>query len=280
MRIAVHQFAPQLGELEPNLAMVVDGVRAAAGGGAHLYVAPEMCLTGWTLRVSGERASLARLVASTVLPSLAALAAETGLAVIVGGPLPLSAPSGGDAFANAAIGLAADGTRAVYRKIHLFGEERAWWSPGDGPAILQVGATAVGLTICYDAEFPEVPRLTRLAGAQVIAVPTTNMSPYEPDQEVVFRARALENECVVVVANRVGSENDWRYFGRSLVVDPRGRIVARASGTETLLIADVELASGAADPELSYLARRRPEVYRPLVEPLAQPAGSGPVRAS
>ncbi len=102
----------------------------------------------------------------------------------------------------------------------------------------------------------------------------------EPDQEVVFRARALENECVVVVGTRAGSENDWRCFGRSLVVGPRGRIVARASGTETLLLADVELAPGAADPELSYLARRRPEVYRPLVEPLAQPAGSGPVRAS
>lgn len=54
----------------------------------------------------------------------------------------------------------------------------------------------------------------------------------EPDQEVVFRARALENECVVVEGNRVGSENDWRYFGRSLAIDPRGRIVARASGTE------------------------------------------------
>ena len=272
MRIAVLQFAPALGLLEPNLASVLAGVDRAAAAGADLFVAPEMSLTGWTLRDPGLRAQMAAAVEATALPALARAAAKWQLGIVVGGPVPVpSEPpqvGGGPALANAVIALAPDGSRTVYRKIHLFGEERDWWLAGDLPAVGTINGVRVGLTICYDGEFPEIPRITRLAGAELIVVPTTNMTPYETDQDLVFATRALENECPVVVANRVGSENEWTYFGRSLIADQRGRIVAQAGSQEELLIADIEPA-GSGDPVLSYLTRRRPEVYGSLVESYA-----------
>lgn len=272
MRIAVLQFAPALGMLEPNLASVLAGVDRAAAAGADLFVAPEMSLTGWTLRDPGLRAQLAAAVEATALPALARAAAKWQLGIVVGGPLPVPGEppqvGGRPALANAVIALAPDGSRTVYRKIHLFGEERDWWLAGDLPAVGRINGVRVGLTICYDGEFPEIPRITRLAGAQLIVVPTTNMTPYEADQDLVFATRALENECPVVVANRVGSENEWSYFGRSLIADQRGRIVAQAGSQEELLIADIEPA-GSGDPVLSYLTRRRPEVYGSLVESYA-----------
>ena len=126
----------------------------------------------------------------------------------------------------------------------------------------------MGPLICYDAEFCEVPRMLRLAGATVLAVAATNMTPYERDQDLIFAARALENECVVAVCNRVGSEGEWRYFGRSLVADARGRVVAQAGAGEEMVLADVATA-GAADPALGYMAHRRPGIYQML-------CGTGP----
>jgi predicted amidohydrolase len=261
MRLALLQFAPKLGELAPNVRRVLAGVREAAAAGAGLLAAPEMCLTGWTLPDDRLRARLAADTAAVAVPAMAEAARRYAITVVVGGPLPV--PSGAGA-SNCAIALAPDGRRAVHRKLHLFGPEADWWVPGDHVEVVAAPGTVIGPLICYDGEFCEVPRLLRLAGARVLAVPTTNMSPYERDQDIIFAARALENECVVAVCNRVGSEGGWRYFGRSLVADARGNVVAQAGAGEELLLADVDITGSAADPALGYLAHRRPGIYRAL----------------
>ena len=276
MRVAVVQFAPVLGRIEPNLEVILSAAREASSAGAELIVAPEMSLTGWTLRDTGDRRSLARGVEETALPELSREAVERSIAIVVGGPVGVDdgPPQTDDerAISNAAILLGPDGSRTVYRKIHLFGEERGWWAAGRDPVVGMTGGTRVGLTICYDGEFPEVPRMTRLAGADMIAIPATNMTPYEHDHDVIFAARAIENDCPVIVANRVGRENDWTYFGRSLVLDQRGRTIAQAGAGDELLFGEIEPGEP-GDPALSYLAHRRPDTYRLLVDesPLSTP---------
>ena len=271
MRVALLQFAPALGELTPNLRRVLDGVREAAAAGAGLCIAPEMSLTGWTLTDDRLRARLADQTAAVALPALADAARSNGITVVVGGPLP--DPSGAG-ISNCAVALGPDGRRAVHRKLHLFGPETAWWTPGEHVEVMTAPGAVIGPLICYDGEFCEVPRLLRLAGAQVLAVATTNMTPYERDQDLIFAARALENECVVAVCNRVGFEGDWRYFGRSLVADARGNVVAQAGADDELLLADVDVTGGAADPALGYLAHRRPRIYRALCD--GEHVGSAP----
>src|SRR5215831_17102796 len=217
MRLALLQFAPAAGELRVNLDRVLDGMRSAAGAGARLLITPEMCLTGWTLPDKALRRRLAADTARLAVPALAEAAGRHAITVVAGGPLPVAGGA-----ANCAIALTPAGGRAVHRKLHLFGAEADWWSPGDHVEVIAADGAVVGPLICYDGEFCEVPRMLRLAGATVLAVATTNMTPYERDQDVIFAARALENECVVAVCNRVGSEGEWRYFGRSLVADARG----------------------------------------------------------
>jgi predicted amidohydrolase len=275
MRVAVLQFKPVLGDVRANVRIIVAAIAAAAAQGATMLVAPEMCLTGWTLDQPELRTRLAHETEEVALPALSGEAVRHAVALVVGGPVAFpnkpaheraDAKDDDGQMANAAIWLGIDGGRADYRKIHLFGPERDWWRPGSEATVTRSGGIRVGLTICYDAEFPEVPRMARLAGAELIVVPTTNMSPYEHDQDVVFATRALEHECPVVVANRVGSEGDWTYFGRSLIVDERGRIVAQAGSSEELLLGDIQPNAG-TDPALAYLASRRPDVYTSLVDP-------------
>lgn len=260
MKLALLQFAPRFGVLEPNLRLVLDGVRDAADAGAELLVTPEMCLTGWTLRDPDLRAQLVAETEDVAVPELARASQEHGVGLVVGGPVRASDGGG----SNSVIAFGPDGGRVTNRKLHLFGEEAAWWTPGDAVDTVNVSGASIGPLICYDGEFPEVPRLLRLAGAVVIAVATTNMTPYERDQDLIFATRALENECVVAVCNRVGSENDWTYFGRSLVADARGGIVAQTGSDEELLVVDVDLPDASPDPRLGYLSRRRPELYAGL----------------
>lgn len=263
MRVALLQFAPVTGCLDVNLTRLLEGIDRAAKRGAQLMIAPEMCLTGWSLPDPSVRAALTDEVETVAIPQLVSAAERSGITVVVGGPYQ------GDATvaSNCALGIASHGQVAVHRKVHLFGVERDWWAEGNrADTVLDVGGVCVGLLICYDAEFPELPRLVRLAGATMLAVPTTNMTPYERDQDLVFPTRALENECVVAVCNRVGSERGWTYFGRSLVADARGQIVGQAGWGEEILVLDVSVPDGPADAELSYLARRRPEVYSRISE--------------
>src|SRR5262249_20362571 len=100
MRLALLQFAPAAGELGPNLNRVLDGMRSAAAAGAGLLIAPEMCLTGWTLPDEGLRVRLAAETAHVAVPALSEAARRHAITVVTGGPLPAA---GG--VANCAVAL-------------------------------------------------------------------------------------------------------------------------------------------------------------------------------
>ena len=115
----------------------------------------------------------------------------------------------------------------------------------------------------------ELARMISLQNVEVLLVATANMDPWGSQQDVYVKARAMENQIFLALANRIGRENDLVFCGSSAVVDPMGRILAGAGRRDpALLIADIDLAdvektrsSGA-----NYLADRRPEVYRPLAD--------------
>lgn len=259
--VALLQFAPLLYEVKANLDRVLLAVPRAKSAGAELLIAPEMCLTGWALADSERRTGAVDDVARVALPALREASRTSGVALVVGGPMRVE-----DGVAsNCAIGVTPDGTLSISRKIHLFGDERSWWSAGESVALLSLRVGEIGMLMCYDAEFPEAARMARLAGADLLAIPAANMTPYERDHDLLFPTRALENECPVVVCNRTGVEGSASYFGRSLVADGRGRIIAQAGTAEELLVAIVGLSECAADPQLSYLAHRRPDVYAPIL---------------
>jgi predicted amidohydrolase len=159
---------------------------------------------------------------------------------------------------------------AVYRKIHLYDvaipgrvsyHESATVAPGDAPTTVTVDGVPVGLSICYDLRFPELyRRLAVLGGAQVLVVPAAFMLHTGRDHwEVLLRARAIENQCYVLAAAQIGDHDPGRTcFGRSMIIDPWGLVLAQAPDTVGVTVADLDLDRLASiRAELPSLANRR-----------------------
>jgi N-carbamoylputrescine amidase len=161
-------------------------------------------------------------------------------------------------YHNTAVVLERDGSLAgVYRKMHIPDDplyfEKFYFTPGDlGFRAVDTRAGRIGTLVCWDQWFPEAARLTALAGAQVLTYPTaigweTGVRPEweaaEHDAwETAQRAHAIANGVFVVAVNRVGVEERLTFWGQSFVVDPFGRVIARASADrEETLVVDCDL---------------------------------------
>jgi predicted amidohydrolase len=265
MHVAVSQGPAESGAAARNLHVLEERAAAAAAAGADLLICPEMFLSGYNI---GAQAA-ARLAESADGPSLqraAEIARERGIALLFGYP----ERGGGDVIYNAVQLIGRDGrSRASYRKCHLFGDlDRGMFRAGERPpAVVELDGVRVGLLICYDVEFPESVRLLALAGADLVAVPTALMDPFEVVARTVIPARAVENQVFLAYANRCGREGELSYCGLSCVVGPDGADLARAGRGEELIVADLDLARlQASRLANTYLADRRPELYGPLAE--------------
>ena len=138
----------------------------------------------------------------------------------------------------------------IYRKIHLFditGEveyhESDTVAPGEQITTIQTEIGTFGLSICYDLRFPQLYRSLAMRGADVLFVPAaftlhTGKDHWEP----LLRARAIENQIYVVAPAQIGDKTDSIHtYGKSLVVDPWGNVIAKASDREEIFTATIDL---------------------------------------
>src|SRR5699024_1205957 len=127
----------------------------------------------------------------------------------------------------------------VYRKTHLFNNEKEYITKGTQLNVLDTEFGKVGIMICYDLEFPEVARALTLKGAEYIFVSTSNMLPYSHHQSIYAQSRSFENEVPVVVCNRVGIESDMHFFGGSIAVNTKGEITKLDKDKEDLTVVNI-----------------------------------------
>ena len=245
-----------------NLAKAGQMMAEAAAVGAQAIVFPEMFLTGYT--VWDRAAELAETRDGPSVRAMAALARRHRLVTVFGFPLAAAE----DRPHNAVCLIEADGTvLGTYEKTHLFAEEPGVVAPGNTLPVFDTSLGRIGLQICYDLEFPEPARLLTLRGAQVLLVASANMEPYAAYQRVFARARAMENGVYVAIANHVGDDGTFRYFGESTVVDPVGEVLCLGGPKEELLFAEVDLSRvPPKDVNLHYMGRRRPDLYSGIAE--------------
>jgi len=242
----------------------LEGLRSraaeASGRGARLLITPEAFTTGYNVPGLADRAQPAD---GPWLAEIGAIAREKGIAILYGYPEQV-----GEAVHNSAQLVDRDGqVLARYRKSHLYGElDRRTFTPGEGDFVVaDLDGVRVGILICYDVEFPEAVRALALAGADLIAVPTALMRPYEVVARTVVPARAYENQVYVAYANRSGTEAGLTYCGESCVATPSGDLLARAGDGDELIFADIDrerLAELRA--ENTHLRDRRPALYGAL----------------
>ena len=268
--IALVQMDCVPGDVAANLQRIVVSAVEAADRGAQLVLFPECATTGYF--VADRIASLAEPIPGPSSEQLMRLARSRGVHLMVG-----MIERAGDQYYDDAILFTPDGGYHVYRKAHLFGPERAIFTPGERPVVVDTALGRLGLTVCYDLMFPEFIRTLVLSGAQVILNATdwitdTWQSTVGWGGDTVaslVRIRALENGVHVAMADRVGVEAGWRSLGCSTVAAPTGRVLATLGADEGMALATVDVAS--ADfvrwsEVATYVHDRRPELYARSIE--------------
>ncbi len=273
MKVAACQIDPQLGEVEANLERISRAVADAAAAGAVLAVLPEAAVTGYAFASRDEGRAVARHAGVIAADTIAGLAEEHRLTVICG-----TLEAQGEEVFNAALLSTPDGRRHVYRKMHLpfLGIDR-FATPGpDPPSVVEVGGLRIGVLICYDLRFPEAARMCALDGADLIALPTNWPVGVDFHPGIFAPARAAENHCYLLAADRVGTERGVTFIGRSSLFDFDGNQLAIASETEEeLLVGEIDpdaarqthVRRRPGEHEWDTVADRRPGLYRRLLDP-------------
>jgi deaminated glutathione amidase len=256
-------------EYDRNLEVAERLVRGAAAEGAELVLLPEK----WT--VLGPPDAIresAEPIDGPALTAAAGWARELGV-YLVAGSVPEIVPEW-EKLANTSVMYGPGGEQlAVYRKIHMFDvevgdveyRESAVEQAGDQLALGDAGGVLVGLTICYDLRFPELYRILALRGARVLTVPAAFTERTGRDHwDVLIRARAIEDQVFMLAAGQIGfAPPHYRSYGRSMIVDPWGVVLAQAADTECFVTADLDFTiQNEMRDSLPSLRHRRPEAYR------------------
>jgi N-carbamoylputrescine amidase len=277
LRIACVQMEPLIGEKARNVARSLAFIEEAADGGAELVVLPELANTGYVFESREEAAGLSEPVPDGETTRIwCEAAAKRGLHIVAG-----ITERAGDVLFNSAVLVGPSGYIGTYRKMHLWGDEKKVFAPGNlGFPVYETALGKLGIGVCYDGWFPEMYRLQAIAGAQIICVPT-NWVPmpgqkpeYAAMANTLTMAAAHSNGLVIACADRVGTERGQPFEGQSLIVDRTGWPLARASKVdEEIIYADVTLKPGGkvgADNDV--LADRRTDVYAEMLGFRAPPS--------
>ena len=251
MKALLGQLACHIGDLDGNTQRVIDALRENAE--ADIAIFPELYLSGYTYR---EMRSAARPLECDEVRAVAAVAAETSTAVIVG-----FAELTDRGVANSVACIDEGGRIAgSYKKAYLYPPEgRAGYLAGEEFLVFDLAGRRVAPLICYDIEFPEPARQVMQAGAEILATASGNMEPLYRDHAIGVVARAHENRLPHLYANMTGFGEDGLVFvGGSRCVAPTGEIVAEASrDREELLLVTVP-EPGGYEPYTHYPTYLRP----------------------
>lgn len=257
-------------DLDGNVETAGRLCREAAARGADLVVLPEK----WpAFGAPDVIARSAQPLDGPLLEEVASWARRLGIAIVAGSVS--ERVSASDRVRNASVALDREGRLvASYGKIHLFdvdvdgGRLRESDSdmPGDELVLCELCGVPVALTICYDLRFAELFTTYARAGAELFTVPAAFLERTGRDHwEVLLRARAIEAQAFVVASAQWGElPGGYRAYGRSLICDPWGTVLAQAPDGEGVIVADLQRAAlERIRAELPSLRHRRPEVYTP-----------------
>lgn len=257
------ESAPTVGDLAGNLRSIESAIRDAAEAGVRLLVLPELVTSGYYLTADEARAcALER--DSTVFSGWAELLPPDG--VVVAGFVERDR----DVLYNSAVVVTARGAIAVYRKTHLWDAEADIFQPGQSaPPIVQTPVGRLGVLICYDLEFPEMPRRLALAGADVLVVPTNWPLVPRPDGEhppevIQAMAAARASRIPILCGDRRGAERGHAWTEGTAVIGSDGWLIGQKTEEGVL---DVELLLSRSPTRTKIgerndvLRDRRPELY-------------------
>ena len=262
--VGLVQLGTEPFEVAKNRSLTLEAAAQAFAQGADIVVLPEMILHGYVADAK-RLAPVAETVPGPTTEAWQRLAAEHG-GYISGG----LCERDGDSLYNTAVLVGPSGVELHYRKLHLFGDEKMAFRPGDlGLPVADTIFGTAGICVCYDLRFVEVVRALALKGADLILVPTAWLPGFDQqrwDAEgmcpqahgALFQSNL--SQCFIACASQVGTHGGLEFLGSSLVADPYGK---RALGP---LPPDVD---EVAVVELDVAQAKLAQVRSPLIAPRA-----------
>jgi predicted amidohydrolase len=250
MKVGVVQLNSQ-DDVASNLARVKHWIAQAAAVGVELVALPEnFAFMG---EESGKREVAETMGTASPGPILSALiaSATTHRIWVLGGGMPEKSSDPARPFNTSVLVDSGGRVAATYRKVHLFDVtlpdgtsacESAATSAGADAVTADVLGTRVGFSICYDVRFPELYRRLVDQGARVVTVPAAfTLTTGKDHWHALLRARAIENQVYVLAPAQHGKHPRGRQtYGKSLIVDPWGEVVAQCSEGEGLAVAQLD----------------------------------------
>ncbi len=215
------QFEAKLGQQDANIQRLTSLLKDAAD--SNLIVIPELANSGYNFRSKEEAFSFSEEIHRSVYIDFLCMKAREHNLFIVSG---INEREGNKLY-NSAVLVGPTGLIGKYRKIHLFFNEFDIFEPGNlGLPVFDIGICKTGILICFDWIFPEVWRILALKGADVICHPSNLVLPYAQQAVPV---QGMLNRTFTVTSNRIGTEKNLTFTGKSIIADPLGKTLLTAS---------------------------------------------------
>jgi deaminated glutathione amidase len=269
IRVACVQLTSRADKAE-NLEKTERLVAKAAASGADVVLLPEKWNAIGGLETLQDAAE--SIDGGESVEAMRGWASRHGI-TLVGGSI-TERREGREKLSNTSLVFDPDGELiAVYRKIHLFDvdvgghryRESEAEEPGEEPVVARLEGWPIGLTVCYDLRFPELYRILALEGAELVTVPAHfTLYTGKDHWHVLLRARAIENQNYIAAAAQIGETLPGKpSYGRSLIADPWGTVVAQAPDEETVISAELDRERLLeVRRNLPSLANRQADAYR------------------
>jgi 5,10-methenyltetrahydrofolate synthetase len=257
LTIGILQFAPKLGNIKENIETIDVLLKNAPH--ADLWVLPELASSGYNFSTQMEAMAASEHLNHSIFVQFLTEKARERNTLFVSGINEREC----NRLYNSAIYVGPDGLRGIYRKLHLFHREKLFFEPGNtGIPVFDTPFGKMGMLVCFDWMFPEVWRLMALRGAQIICHPSNLVLPY---CQTAIPGYALTNRIFVVTTNRTGTEGDLEFTGKSVLVNPKGEYLLKATQSdEAILTCEINL-TDALDKQITPFNEafddRRMDVY-------------------
>lgn len=260
MKIGIAQIDCTLGDVPANLSKMKLYAEKAKSAGCEVLVFPEMIDTGYEMEIIQQHASD---LSGQPMAALQSTAAKLGMHIIAG-----ISERADDRIYNASVVIDPGGKMiAKYRKAHLADypplNEGSCITPGNSLETVTLGGLTFGLMICYDLRFPEMSRKLVLSGARVLVLCSAWPFPRLIHWQTLIAARAIENQCYFIAANRTGTDGPAVFCGSSRIVDPYGIIITSAAeNREELIVGEIsEETNASVRKNMPIFQHRRKDMY-------------------
>jgi agmatine deiminase len=263
-----------------NLNRMIEKVQDTAEKGANIICLPELCHTQYFPQYIGRSVkSLAESVSGKFIDAFSDIATRFKVVIL----LPVFVGSDRNEFSNAVIVIDSDGTcYPPYHKVHIPQDplffEKGYFAPGSEYRVYSTQFGKIAPLICYDQWFPEAARSVALSGADIIIYPTAigdviSSTPVEGEWqdswETIQRSHAIANSVHVAAVNRVGIEDNIRFFGGSFICDAFGSVLARAGCNEEIIVCQIDLSmNDTIRDSWGFMRNRRPDTYSAVCAPI------------